>query len=468
SEYTVDMSGQIDGTTTTINYESGDGTYNFVGGNNSWAGFNDADPTNGSQDLLLTPAMGGSVNSNNNAAGIDNASIGSGEGMRLDFVVDLSGIPDKGDYNDLLQPSHEFDGHYEVNGASIKVGSVKSATNIRFLAKYDYDSDNSETLVDESFIVGDGDPVIINGVVIKYNDQTASFFEDTTEALVGGHTFTVDFNDTTGEVVVGSVVSDATISIFGVENYNSLEFYYESGSTFDIRNFSTLSFNEVENPLEINLPGALEITDGDGDISYGNFDMLLLPEGTTFDSDHTISGTSGNDELLGTTGNDLIFGGDGLDSLVGNDGDDLLFGGEGDDTLDGSTGNDLLFGGAGNDLLSGGTGLDDFLFNAGANEGHDTIDDFSLTDDTLGFYDVLDADGPDANTINDYLDNITITLGGVNNADVTLLSTTNGTQITLEGVNNLGVFDGYNNLGDFLTDNPTAIKVDINPDHFAT
>src|SRR6185312_7024066 len=129
-----------------------------------------------------------------------------------------------------------------------------------------------------------------------------------------------------------------------------------------------------------------------------------------------ITGTEGNDELLGGlgndygnggTGNDKVDGGDGNDSLDGGDGDDTVLGGPGDDrikelglgndflldggpgndyvdgnrgsdTIKGSEGNDTLFGGSGSELIDGGVGDDSIDGGTGGDrlfgrEGNDTI-----------------------------------------------------------------------------------------------
>ena len=81
----------------------------------------------------------------------------------------------------------------------------------------------------------------------------------------------------------------------------------------------------------------------------------------------TITGTNGPDDLMGTTGDDVICGGNGhdtIDGLAGNDvivggnGKDVLVGGEGNDTLMGRNGNDEITGDAGVDVLLGGNGKD--------------------------------------------------------------------------------------------------------------
>jgi Ca2+-binding RTX toxin-like protein len=71
-----------------------------------------------------------------------------------------------------------------------------------------------------------------------------------------------------------------------------------------------------------------------------------------------ICGRGGNDVLVGRGGNDLLIGGAGGDSLRGNAGADVLRGGGGADALRGGGGPDRLSGGGGNDLLLGGRGND--------------------------------------------------------------------------------------------------------------
>jgi len=71
-----------------------------------------------------------------------------------------------------------------------------------------------------------------------------------------------------------------------------------------------------------------------------------------------ICGLGGNDVLLGAGGNDLLLGGGGADVMRGGTGADTLRGGPGPDRLFGQRGNDLLVGGLGNDLLNGGAGTD--------------------------------------------------------------------------------------------------------------
>jgi Ca2+-binding RTX toxin-like protein len=69
-------------------------------------------------------------------------------------------------------------------------------------------------------------------------------------------------------------------------------------------------------------------------------------------------GSSGNDRLMGGPGGDRLLGGPGRDRLLGGPGSDRLLGGLGSDRLLGGPGADRLLGGPGNDRLDGGRGND--------------------------------------------------------------------------------------------------------------
>lgn len=119
-------------------------------------------------------------------------------------------------------------------------------------------------------------------------------------------------------------------------------------------------------------------------------------------------GTSGTDNLVGSTGNDLILGAGGTDVLDGRAGSDILLGEGMADRITGGAGNDILFGGNGADELAG--GADDDLLLGGADP--DTLyggagDDIliggsdadrlfgGLGDDTLSGVEITPADSDD-------------------------------------------------------------------------
>ena len=97
------------------------------------------------------------------------------------------------------------------------------------------------------------------------------------------------------------------------------------------------------------------------------------------DDDDLILGGSGNDTLVGGRGDDDISGQNGDDIANGGAGDDKITGNAGVDDLRGSGGDDLLIGGSGGDSLRGGTGNDRLVGNGGADDliGGDGDDDMS-------------------------------------------------------------------------------------------
>ncbi|MEI7796490.1 MAG: M10 family metallopeptidase C-terminal domain-containing protein, partial [Methylococcaceae bacterium] len=106
---------------------------------------------------------------------------------------------------------------------------------------------------------------------------------------------------------------------------------------------------------------------------------------TTPPTTSIITGTDGNDNLVGTATADSISGGLGNDSISGN---------TGNDTLNGGAGIDKLNGGAGKDVLTGGSEADTFVFSTVTATGDsNTITDFTTT------VDKIDLSAIDANAV---------------------------------------------------------------------
>ena len=108
--------------------------------------------------------------------------------------------------------------------------------------------------------------------------------------------------------------------------------------------------------------------------SLGGNDRIVGYNG----SDHLVGG-AGSDTLLGVAGSDTLEGGAGDDYLHGGSGDDTLYGGEGNDQFYAGAENDTLYAGSGDDTLRGEEGNDTFIFAAG--HGNDTIGDFLYGND---------------------------------------------------------------------------------------
>jgi Ca2+-binding RTX toxin-like protein len=96
------------------------------------------------------------------------------------------------------------------------------------------------------------------------------------------------------------------------------------------------------------------------DVTRGKV-QALSPEcpGYAGDPRNQVVGTSGPDILGGTSGPDIICGFAGRDTITGLGGRDILLGGHAADDIKGGRNADTLRGGSGNDHLNGGPGRDD-------------------------------------------------------------------------------------------------------------
>ncbi|MEG4446124.1 calcium-binding protein [Microcoleus sp. AT9_B5] len=105
----------------------------------------------------------------------------------------------------------------------------------------------------------------------------------------------------------------------------------------------------------VNAQQFYNLSDGNDNIS-----LLSLPPAAAgkpifaLSGNDNIIGTSGTDIINGMQGADTIDGGAGTDSMNGGKGSDQIDGGAGDDALVGNNDNDTLIGGDGNDILAGG------------------------------------------------------------------------------------------------------------------
>jgi Ca2+-binding RTX toxin-like protein len=133
-----------------------------------------------------------------------------------------------------------------------------------------------------------------------------------------------------------------------------------------------LFVDDINAAKYVKISGNTLIIDPPQDLAYGSTYQLYLMHGvvknaqtgellmsmdhffTTGASPHPLqlTGTSGNDHLIGSAFDDVLSGGDGSDELQGGAGNDQLDGGAGEDFLYDADGSNILRGGEGNDNLS--------------------------------------------------------------------------------------------------------------------
>ncbi|PLX91046.1 MAG: hypothetical protein C0620_12260 [Desulfuromonas sp.] len=262
-QYTINMLGTVDGGSTTIDFNSGG--YDFVGGNGAWAGFS-TEADDNSLDLLLTPIGAGTVNTNANEGGVGGGnSVGPGEAMRADFVVDLTGDPKGTPYTDPANQDHAFESHYDVNGASALFTHTGGSTIL--MKAYD-DADGND--------VGDGVQDDITAIGISYGGEEVFV----SAALGANQTVTIDGNDfdvtfSGNDVTVDGVFDGVALSAFTADGYNSIEFWHAGGEAFKIGDFGT-TVTEPGQPVEFSV--GVDVFDADGDLASGTIDVLLTPD----------------------------------------------------------------------------------------------------------------------------------------------------------------------------------------------
>lgn len=123
---------------------------------------------------------------------------------------------------------------------------------------------------------------------------------------------------------------------------------YDGGRGTDTVNYSAmasgvtvdLSTGTVSGPANQKLIAIENIVGSSGDdVITGNGGANVINAG---DGDDVINGGAGNDQMTGVAGDDILIGGVGNDRVNGGDGNDLLIDGSGNDTYDGGVGYDVL------------------------------------------------------------------------------------------------------------------------------
>ena len=267
-QYVVNISQKLD-SSQAVDFNGGG--YDFVGGNGSWAGFvpvgepSPGGTDNNSQDLLLTPIGGGTVNTNANEGGVAGGnSVGAGEAVRVDFVVDLRGAPVSGGNFYGGDDTQNFDGHYTVNGAGALFTSINTTSIVTLKAFDDADSGTVKN-------VGDGVPDAINKIAISHGAVT-TLITTSGVHVVDGISYTVLF--AAGIVTVSGVVDSTRLAGFTANGYNSIEFGYGGGNTFKIGDFGASRI--TNSPVGVTVPVSIQDADGDA-IASASILLTLSP-----------------------------------------------------------------------------------------------------------------------------------------------------------------------------------------------
>ena len=319
----------------------------------------------------------------------------------------------------------------------------------------DYSSDGDDLTVDLSGTgtvsgSGIGTDTLNSVEVIKTGAGDDEFTGSTGNDTFSGGGGADTFHGTNGaDIMNGEGGADVFIGadVAGDDTFNG-------GAGMDTADYSAES-----DDLMINFLGATPTVSGTG---IGT-DVLNSVE--------VIKAGSGNDQLFGSVGDDVLFGGAGNDLFFDSIGDDTVYGGAGNDSLRGGVGNDTYDGGADTDILdysttggnvtsgsiTGGSGtitysngdvdtisggIEGYLFNTGddtisfdtASFGNLNTLDGGGGNDTIGISGDLTASGGiDGSTIADVFTNVEeldFTSGDINSGDTFDLDLTDLQSIT--------------------------------------
>lgn len=178
----------------------------------------------------------------------------------------------------------------------------------------------------------------------------------------------------------GSIINMVR-AVFGTNT--STQLFYGNGVSAELTVFGTFgNFNAAGDPGSGTANAFVYTQDLFGAFQTMSVSGLSLDVGTMFDWIFNLQATpfnnaifNGADTITGTVGNDIMLGYGGADTLNGGDGNDELYGevdalsfyapAGANDILNGGNGADLLDGGAGNDTMNGGDGNDTIIAAAG-------------------------------------------------------------------------------------------------------
>ena len=188
--------------------------------------------------------------------------------------------------------------------------------------------------------------------------------------------------------------------------------------------------------------------------------------GSITDAGLLVDGGAGNDQIVGSAGDDILIGGTGDDQLQGRGGDDVLNGGAGNDTVQGDAGSDLINLGSGNDTATWFPGDGSDIIDGGS--GSDTLD---MVGSNVGERFAIDAAGPrvvltrDVANIRMDLDHIErVGVRALGGADVIAVGDLRGTSVTGVAVDLAGSGGGDDGAADAVTVSGTNLDDHVTVD----
>jgi len=273
--------------------------------------------------------------------------------------IDAQGLTARGtEGNDTLQAQ---------NGRAMNLFGLGGNDTLRGANMNDrlYGGDGNDALYggngDDVLSGGAGDDVLWGG---KGSDTCLFGKGSGHDVIVHDDPVTDDFYNDAILLGAGLTEDDVEISAGGAFNGDLVLKIKETGETLTVSGWSGGSWSQVRQivfadgtvltPADIARRGVtITGTDGNDDL-VGWYDHRM-----------TIYGLGGDDRFSAFNRDVIYDGGAGNDRIFGGSGSDVLIGGEGDDYIAGGAGDDIIAGGPGNDEISGGEGSDTYRYALG-------------------------------------------------------------------------------------------------------
>ena len=129
-------------------------------------------------------------------------------------------------------------------------------------------------------MVGDGALQATTGISVNFNngsqffDLSAAGQQSFNNVTIGGQQFTItELAD--GTVNVSGVVTGTQVGVFTLGGYNSLEYSFVSGDSFQVGQFGA----SVPTVGSVSFDVPIELVDGDGDTVSNSIGVTLTPPG---------------------------------------------------------------------------------------------------------------------------------------------------------------------------------------------
>lgn len=347
------------GGTLLVDMDNGEFTYTPPKGNGSGQvetiGFTASDNDGDTRSASLT------VNINSNGvpvAGADHI-ITNITGATVTVPAEALQANDSDPDNDRLSATPTtFNTNFGDKGAGFTAGT--QAQTIKFDATPNSSANQFRDLARSEFTSLNGTmtaALVVAGYLGSISTSNANDEDTLTVTLRKGETLTLDHDRPAGNLMLewkdasGSyqTIADGgsfTASHDGVYSIHVINTENASGNSKAAENYKLSMVVDYSNATNDVYHGSYTASDNHGGYATGAVDI-------TYQSGHDLTGTAGDDVLLGGAGGNTLTGGAGNDVLVAGSGNDSLYGGDG---------NDLLIAGPGNDLLDGGAGIDTASF----------------------------------------------------------------------------------------------------------